>query len=230
MSLRLRLWSPRVKNVVRVNRAFFIGEFIKEALNELTSGDHHPLDEIVEVGIVKHQYIGEISIRYFIEREGGESLKVAEVTIRIDWERFKVNIAGLGPDLEIDGDKKKIEQVSNALVVLFRFLEGYRKQLNAKTDIIWQWAPGIDVKQAKLDMNSKQAAQFQWAGGEVHKFGAADLPQLRSAIDTEKSQRDLEYEFAITPKLLDEIKIIARVTDQKRVLELLGKSETHETH
>ncbi len=225
MGIKLRLWAPKVKNVVRVNRAFFIGEFIKETLNELTAGDHHPLDEIVEAGIVKNQYIGEISIRYFVERGAGKRLKIAEVTIRIDWEKYRVNVAGLGHDLEINGDKKKIEQVSNVLVVLFKFLEGYRKQVNAKTDIIWEWVPGIDVQHAKQEMNSQQAEKFEWMGGEVHDFGAADVPQLKTAIDAEKLQRDLEYEITVTPKLLDEIKVIARITDQKRVLGLLAASK-----
>ena len=94
MSVRLR--GPEVHNFVKINRAVFIGDFVQEVLDELTGNDHHPLNEIVEDGLVKNHYIGAIRVNYLVRDDMGEKRKIAEVAIEIDWERHKVNVAGLG--------------------------------------------------------------------------------------------------------------------------------------
>ena len=215
MAVKLR--GTHVKTLVRVSRRAFIGDFLCEVLNELTAGDLHPVDEIIELGIVKNQLIGEMTVQYIVDR-GKKKLKIAEVTISIDWDRHRVNVAGLGEDLEIDAESGKIEQVSKALVVLFGYLDKYRKRTRAESELVFQWAPGVDAQEARKIMDSQQAKAFKWHGGEIHDFGALGHSELKSAANAAKEDRDLEYELTITPQLLDEIRLVARVTDEGRVL------------
>lgn len=215
--MRPNLRAPQTKVLARIGRAKFIGEFLEEVVDKLTGGIHESWNELVENGIVKNQFIGEITIRYLIAHGKSDKRKIGEVSIHIDWEKYKINLGGFGEELEIDYDVGRIEQVSQVLVVLLEFLDDYRKKQNATTQITLQWAPGVDAGEARRAMKTVQADNFKWLGSELHDFSFSDLEatHLKKAVETGKAEQGVDYEFTLTPKLLSEIQVRARITDPK---------------
>ena len=230
--MRVHLRGPKVKTLVRVDRAAFIGDLVQEIVGDLTDRQHPALDEIIETGIVKNQFLGQITVQYLVDIGSAvRPRQIAEVSIQIDWERFRINVAGLGEDLEIAPERGKIEQVSDVLVKLLRFLSDYRERTGARSTIVFQWAPGVDAARASEAMNTRQAESFAWVGGSVHDFGKVDSPVLKAADANAKSQKGAEYEITVTPERLDELRIVARFADEAGVQRLLGEAreESEET-
>lgn len=132
--------------------------FVVEATTKSSS-----FDDVAELGIAKNEYIEVININA-LDNEGKLH---ARITMRIDWELYRLHISEGRREVTISVGVSLGEQISRTIKKIVQFFCEHveEKGLQPKWTVICK--RGIDRERAFAEMGLASAIPHDWAEGEV---------------------------------------------------------------
>lgn len=108
-----------------------------DVVNELTQAflvqNQQNVSEILRKGILERQYLSIIHI-YLIDNN---DLRIAEITITIDWDLHRLRIKGGKNEFSIDPTRSVNEQISEVFPVITRHINRLKSAFKIKRSEVW---------------------------------------------------------------------------------------------